>query len=239
MLRVMAIRIVLADDNYLILEGMTAVLEAATEVDVVATAETRDAARREVEEQRPDVLVTDIRMPPTNVDEGITLAAELHETHPTVGVVILSAYADPRYALTLFDSGFEGRAYLLKDRMRSRADLVRAIEAVAQGDSVVDPKVVETLVEARLRQAESPLDELTPREVEVLAQLAEGRSNAAIAERLSLTKHSVEKYINGIFLKLGLTRGADVDAVSPRVKAALLFLSGSDRQQAARSVEPR
>ena len=239
MLRVMAIRIVLADDNYLILEGMTAVLEAATEVDVVATAETRDAALREVEQQRPDVLVTDIRMPPTNVDEGITLAAELHETHPTVGVVILSAYADPRYALMLFDSGFEGRAYLLKDRMRSRADLVRAIEAVAQGDSVVDPKVVETLVEARLRQAESPLDELTPREVEVLAQLAEGRSNAAIAERLSLTKHSVEKYINGIFLKLGLTRGADVDAVSPRVKAALLFLSGSDRQQAARSVEPR
>ena len=143
--------------------------------------------------------------------------------------MILSAYADPRYALMLFDSGFEGRAYLLKDRMRSRADLVRAIEAVAQGDSVVDPKVVETLVEARFRQAESPLDELTPREVEVLAQLAEGRSNAAIAERLSLTKHSVEKYINGIFLKLGLTRGADVDAVSPRVKAALLFLSGSDR----------
>ena len=228
MLRVMAIRVVLADDNYLIIEGMAAVLEAATEVDVVATAGTRDAALREVEEQRPDVLVTDIRMPPTNVDEGITLAAELRDKHPSVGVVILSAYADPRYALTLFDSGFEGRAYLLKDRMRSRADLVSAIEAVARGDSVVDPNVVETLVEAR-RQAESPLDDLTPREVEVLAQLAEGRSNAAIAERLSLTKHSVEKYINGIFLKLGLTHGADVDAVSPRVKAALLFLAGSDR----------
>jgi DNA-binding NarL/FixJ family response regulator len=140
--------------------------------------------------------------------------------------VILSAYAEPLFALRLLESGSARRAYLLKDRMRSRADFAGAIEAVARGDSVVDPKVVETLVDARRRQAASPLRDLTARELEVLAQVAEGRSNAAIADRLYLSKRAVEKHINAIFLKLGLSHGADGNSISPRVKAVLLFLAG-------------
>jgi DNA-binding NarL/FixJ family response regulator len=231
MLPNMPIRVVLADDSLLALEGITAMLAGADGIEVVATAGTRGGARHEIEAHDPDVLVSDIRMPPTNVDEGITLAAELRDERPTLGVVILSAYAEPLFALRLLESGSEGRAYLLKDRMRSRADLVGAIEAVARGDSVVDPKVVETLVDARRRQAESPLRDLTPREVEVLAQLAEGRSNSAIADSLYLTKRAVEKHINAIFLKLGLSHAAGAEAISPRVKAALLFLAGDERSQ--------
>jgi DNA-binding NarL/FixJ family response regulator len=224
----MAIRVVLAEDSYLALQGMEAVLAGADGVDVVATAGTREDTLREVEAHGPDVLVSDIRMPPTNVDEGITLAAQLREERPSMGVVIVSAYVEPRYALRLLDSGSEGRAYLLKDRMHSRSDFVGAIEAVARGDSVIDPKVVETLVDARGRQSQSPLRELTPRELEVLAQLAEGRSNAAIADRLFLTKRAVEKHINAIFLKLGLSHGPDAEAISPRVRAALLFLAADE-----------
>jgi len=140
--------------------------------------------------------------------------------------VILSSYAEPQYALRLFESGSDGRAYLLKDRIGNRAELVDAIEAVARGDSVVDPKVVETLVAARRRQEASPLRDLTPREIEVLAQVAEGRSNAAIAASLYLTKRAVEKHNNAIFVKLGLSYAPDAEAISPRVKAALLFLAG-------------
>jgi DNA-binding NarL/FixJ family response regulator len=218
----MSIRIVLAEDSYLALQGMEAVLAGAEEIDVVATAGTHDSALREVTAHRPDVLVTDIRMPPTKVDEGIALAAQLRDEQPAVGVVIVSAYVEPYYALRLFDSGSEGRAYLLKERMHSRSELVGAIKAVARGDSVVDPKVVEALVEARRRQSRSPLQALTARELEVLAHLAEGSSNAAIAERLYLTKRAVEKHINAIFLKLGL---ADAEDVSKRVKAALMLLA--------------
>jgi DNA-binding NarL/FixJ family response regulator len=223
----MAIRVVLADDSVLALEGLMAILARANGIEVVATAGTRGAARYEVETHEPDVLISDIRMPPTHVDEGIALAAELREDRPGLGVVILSSYAEPQYALRLFESGSEGRAYLLKDRIRNRAELVAAIEAVVRGDSVVDPKVVETLVVARRSQAASPLRELTPREVEVLAQVAEGRSNAAIAESLYLTKRAVEKHNNAIFVKLGLSHAPDAEAISPRVKAALLFLAGN------------
>jgi DNA-binding NarL/FixJ family response regulator len=224
----MAIRVVLADDSLLALEGLTAMLARADGIEVVATAGSRGAARHEIDVHNPDVLVSDIRMPPTNVDEGITLAADMRDERPSLGIVILSAYAEPQFALRLFESGSEGRAYLLKDRMRSRNDLVNAIEAVARGDSVVDPKVVETLVDARRRQAESPLRELTPREIEVLAQIAEGCSNTAIAERLYLTKRAVEKNITWIFLKLGLSQADDAKDISPRVKAALLFLAGDE-----------
>jgi DNA-binding NarL/FixJ family response regulator len=222
----MAIRVVLADDSILALEGMMAMLARADGIEVVATGGTRGAARYAIETHGPDVLVSDIRMPPTHIDEGIALAAELREDRPDMGVVILSSYAEPQYALRLFESGSEGRAYLLKERIRNRAELVGAIEAVARGDSVVDPKVVETLVAARRRQAESPLRDLTPREVEVLAQVAEGHSNAAIAASLYLTKRAVEKHNNAIFIKLGLSHAPDAEAISPRVKAALLFLSG-------------
>jgi DNA-binding NarL/FixJ family response regulator len=160
-------------------------------------------------------------MPPTNADEGLQVAARLRETAPDVGVVVLSQYADPSYALTLLETGSAGRAYLLKERVHDGAEIKAAIESVASGGSVIDPQVVETLVDARLRAERSALAELTPREREVLAEVARGKSNTAIAAALFITKRSVEKYINAIFLKLDLTDEGDV---SKRVKAALLFL---------------
>jgi DNA-binding NarL/FixJ family response regulator len=178
-----------------------------------------------VDEERPDVVVTDIRMPPTETDEGLQVAAALRETHPGVGVVVLSQYAEPRYGLALLEGGSERRAYLLKERIQHRGQLVAAIEAVAQGDSVVDARVVETLIEAQVRAERSPLGELTPRELEILSFVARGHSNQAIADELVLTKRAVEKHINAIFLKLGLTYQEDV---SRRVKAALIYLSEHD-----------
>jgi DNA-binding NarL/FixJ family response regulator len=171
------------------------------------------------------VVVTDIRMPPTNTDEGIRAAAQLRETHPEVGVVVLSQHDDPGYALALLESGSEGRAYLLKERINQGAQLVTAVEEVAHGGSVIDSKVVESLVGARSRMEHSVLAELTTREREVLAEIAQGKSNSAIAESLVLTKRAVEKHINAIFMKLGL---AGADDVSKRVKAALMFLSDTE-----------
>ena len=149
-------------------------------------------------------MLTDIRMPPTHTDEGIRLAAELRETHPRMGVVILSQFSDPIYALALLEHGSDGRAYLLKERVHNRAELMAAIRAVAEGGSMIDPKVVEALVVARGRAQSSPLNELTSRELQVLAEIAQGKSNTAIAESLFLTKRAVEKHINAIFWKLGL-----------------------------------
>jgi DNA-binding NarL/FixJ family response regulator len=171
------------------------------------------------------VVLTDIRMPPTHSDEGIRLAALLREQHPRVGVVVLSNYAEPGFALALLESGSEGRAYLLKERVHSRTQLASAIHSVAAGGSVMDPKIVEPLVTAKSRSARSPLSELTAREREVLSEIAQGKSNAAIAESLVLTKRAVEKHINSIFLKLNLS---DIEDVSKRVKAALLFLAEDD-----------
>jgi DNA-binding NarL/FixJ family response regulator len=166
-------------------------------------------------------------MPPSNRDEGIRLAAELHESHPDVGVVVLSQYSDPAYVLALLESGSERRGYLLKDRIGDRAQLVSAIEQVASGGSVVDPKVLEVLMRAKAHADSSPLGELTPRERQVLAAIAEGRSNAAIAESLVLTKRAVEKHINSIFVKLGLSYAEDAEEVSKRVKAVLIFLAAA------------
>ena len=176
---------------------------------VEASCADKDSLLSEVDAREPDVVVTDVRMPPTSTDEGIEVAARLRETHPRIGVVILSQYSDPSYALRLFDSGSDGRAYLLKDRVHNRAELLDAIEATAAGRSVVDPKVVEILVHAQTRTDRSSISELTPRELEVLAAIAEGKSNTAIAEGLVLTKRAVEKHINAIFLKVGLTHAAD------------------------------
>jgi len=178
-----------------------------------------------VETERPDVIVTDIRMPPTGTDEGIRLATLLREQHPEIGVVVLSHYAEPAYTLALLESGSEGRAYLLKERVHDRAQLVAAIEAVAAGGSVLDSKIVEPLVAAKLRVERSPLAVLTSREREVLAEIAKSKSNAAIADTLVLTKRAVEKHINAIFLKLNL---ADAEDISKRVKATLLFLANTD-----------
>jgi DNA-binding NarL/FixJ family response regulator len=171
------------------------------------------------------VVVTDIRMPPTHSDEGIRLAALLRESHPEVGVVVLSNYAEAGFARALLESGCEGRAYLLKERVHSRTQLVSAIHTVAAGSWVMDPMIVEPLVSARSRSERSPLAELTAREREVLAEIAEGKSNAAIAESLVLSKRAVEKHINSIFLKLNLS---DVEDVSKRVKATLMFLADED-----------
>jgi len=219
------VTIALADDNLIVREGIERILAGRPDVDVVAACGDLPSLLEAVERERPDVVVTDIRMPPTNSDEGIQIAARLRDSHPDVGVVVLSNYSDPSYAIALMESGSSGRAYLLKERVHHRAQLLSAIESVAAGGSVMDPKIVEPLVAARSRSERSPLSELTPREREVLAQIAQGKSNGAIAEELVLTKRAVEKHINSIFLKLNL---AAVEEVSKRVKATLVFLAETD-----------
>jgi DNA-binding NarL/FixJ family response regulator len=216
--------VVLADDSYLVREALVHVLQAADGIEVVAACGDRDTLLAAVDAEAPDVVVTDIRMPPTNTDEGLAVAARLRDTHPQIGVVILSQFAEPRYGLALLEGGSDGRAYLLKERIQYRGQLVAAIESVAHGGSVVDAKVVESLVEARTRAQRSPLNELTPRELEILTLVARGYSNQAIADELVLTKRAVEKHINAIFLKLGLTDATDV---ARRVKAALIYLAES------------
>jgi DNA-binding NarL/FixJ family response regulator len=216
------IRVVIADDSYLMRQALEHVLDDAERIEIVGSCGDRDSLLMTVEDERPDVVVTDIRMPPTDTDEGIVVATRLRGTAPDVGVVILSQFADPRYGLALLESGSDGRAYLLKERLHDRGQLVAALVAVAEGGSVVDPKVVEALIAARVRAEESPLAELTQRELEILSEIAQGKSNQAIADKLVLTKRAVEKHINAIFLKLGLTRAEDV---SRRVKAALIYLA--------------
>src|SRR3954451_16021299 len=216
------IRVVLAEDSLIVRGGIEQLLAASPTVEVVATCGDFDTLREVIERELPDVVLTDIRMPPSQTDEGIRIAHELHEEHPGIGVVVLSQYAEPEYVLALLDAGSDRRGYLLKERVRSRGTLVSAIDSVARGGSVIDPKIVEVLVEERARADRSPLAQLTEREREVLAEIATGKSNSAIAESLVLTKRAVEKHINAIFMKLGL---AATDDVSKRVKAALIFLA--------------
>jgi DNA-binding NarL/FixJ family response regulator len=213
---------VLADDSYLIREAITHVLSTEPGVVLVATCDNGEALLAAVEAEQPDVVLTDIRMPPSGDDEGIAVANRLRVTHPHVGVVVVSQYADPRYGVSLLERGSDGRAYLLKERLHDRAQLVAALTAVAEGGSVIDPKLVESLIAARMHAQDSPLAELTDRELEILTEIAQGKSNQAIADQLVLTKRAVEKHINAIFLKLGLTHDEDV---SRRVKAALIYLS--------------
>jgi DNA-binding NarL/FixJ family response regulator len=218
------IRIVLADDQYLVREGVRRLLETSDEVEVTSVCDDLDSLLAAVDAEPPDVVVTDIRMPPGDADEGIQAAVRLRESHPQVGVVVLSQYATPTYALALLEGGSEGRAYLLKERVRDLDQLVGAIQVVSEGGSVIDPKVVDALVAANARAEGSPLTELTPRERGVLREMAEGKNNAAIAEALVLTERSVEKVIHSIFLKLGLTWE---EAVHKRVKAVVLYLAES------------
>jgi DNA-binding NarL/FixJ family response regulator len=161
-------------------------------------------------------------MPPTGTDEGVRAAAQLRVSHPGLGVVVLSQFVEPGYALELLDGGSARRAYLLKERISDVDQLVRAIREVAAGGSVIDPKVVEALVDARSRRADSPLQHLTPREREVLGEMAQGRNNAAVAAALGLSERAVEKHINSVFSKLGLSEEPDVHR---RVKAVLLYLA--------------
>jgi DNA-binding NarL/FixJ family response regulator len=215
-------RLILADDSYIVREGLQEILAGRPDLEVVATCADLDELLRAVAEHAPDVVVTDIRMPPSNTDEGIRAAAELRTSHPQVGVVVLSQYSHPSYVLALLESGSDGRAYLLKERVHDLGELTSAIEAVAVGGSVIDPKLVEVLVAARTRAARSPLTELTERERSVLAEIAQGKSNVAIAASLKLSKRAVEKHTHAIFMKLGLASSEDV---SKRVKAALMFLA--------------
>jgi DNA-binding NarL/FixJ family response regulator len=214
--------VVIADDNLLVREGVVKLLDHVEGVDVVSTCSTYDELMEAATRDAPDVVITDIRMPPTGTDEGVRAALELRERTPATGVVVLSQYSDPAYALALLERGSEGRAYLLKERVSDPHQLVHAITEVARGGSVIDPVVVESLVRARASRPASPLDRLTPREREVLEQMAQGRNNAGIAQTLHLSERAVEKHINSLFSKLAL--GEEVD-VHRRVKAVLLFLS--------------
>ncbi len=224
LLLAMSIRIVLAEDQYLVREGLRRLLESQDDLEVAAVCDDLDSLLAAVAAHAPDVVVTDVRMPPTHTDEGIRAAARLRETDPDVGVVVLSEYAIPTYVLALLEAGSEGRAYLLKERVSDVTQLVAAISAVAEGGSVMDPKVVEALVAENARTEASPLSQLTPRERDVLREMAGGKNNAAIAESLVLTERSVEKVIHSIFLKLGLTWEP---AVHKRVKAVILYLAES------------
>ena len=222
-----AVRVVIAEDEYLMRTALEEVLSSDGRVTIVASCSDRDSLLAAVDEYEPDVVVTDIRMPPGRTDEGIQVAQALRASHPRVGVVVLSQFDDPTYAVMLLEAGTAGRAYLLKEQVGDPEQLIGAVELVAAGGSVIDAKVVEELVRARSVAARSPLADLTPRERDVLALLAEGKSNAAIAESLVLTKRAVEKHINAIFAKLELDSPEDV---SRRVKAALLFLASGERQ---------
>jgi len=216
------IRVAVAEDSYVIREFLTTTLGSSPEIELVAVCSNGTELETAITTSNPEVVVTDIRMPPSGAEEGIRIAAGLRETQPDIGVVVLSQYAEPAYVVALLDRGSGRRAYLLKERIRNRQELIGAIEAVARGGSVIDPMIVEVLIQARSRAAKSRVAELTPRERELLAEIATGKSNGAIAESLVLTKRAVEKHVNSIFSKLGLP---ETDDVSRRVKATLIFLS--------------
>lgn len=216
------IRVVVGEDNYLVREGVVRLLETCDGVEVAGACGDFDTLLAMVDAQGPDVVVTDIRMPPTGIDEGIRAANELRERHPDVGVVVLSQFVEPGYALALLEHGSGRRAYLLKERVSDVDQLVRAVREVASGGSVIDPRVVEVLVEARSRRRDSALVHLTPREREVLGEMAQGRNNAGVAATLGLSERAVEKHINAVFSKLGLSEEPEVHR---RVKAVLLYLA--------------
>jgi len=216
-----ALRVVFAEDNFLVREGTAALLSTAPDVEVVATVADLPSLLDAVESQKPDVVLTDIRMPPTHSTEGIDAARRIRAGHPGIGVVVLSQFADEEYAYELLKDGASGLGYLLKERVADLDELVRALHEVARGGSILDPRVVEELVLRKERLAHSPLAQLTEREREVLGQMAQGKNNAAIAKSLFLTERAVEKHINSLFHKLGLTEEAEVHR---RVMAVLAFL---------------
>jgi DNA-binding NarL/FixJ family response regulator len=219
------IEVMLADSSLLAREAVASMLRADPGIHVAAVCDDAASLEAELAERHADVVVCDIRMAPTWTDEGIALARTLRATHPWIGVVILSDHAEADYALALLESGAWGRAYLLKDRLHAPDELADAVRAVANGESVIDPKLVELLVAARGGKRPSRLSTLSPREREILAQIATGKGNGAIADQLSLSKRSVEKHVHAIFRKLKLD---EADDVSRRVKAAIIFLGESD-----------
>ena len=218
----MELRVVLAEDNALLRDGMARLIESQPDLALTGLAADFPELIDLIERERPDVVVTDIRMPPTSRDEGIRAANQLRETSPATGVVVLSQYANPEYALALLEQGSRGRAYLLKERVSDVEELLRAIREVARGGAVIDPAVVEMLVSAHTHRPTSDLDRLTPREGAVLAEMATGKNNATIAASLVLSERAVEKHANAIFAKLGLSEEPDLNR---RVKAVLVYLA--------------
>ena len=222
----MSHRVVLAEDNFLLREGLRGMLATVAGVEVVAGCADLPQTLSAIAELAPDVVLTDIRMPPDRRDEGIRVADHCRRVHPRIGVILLSQYAEPGYVRALLGQGTQRRGYLLKERVSDLDELVRAIDTVAGGGSVIDPKVVETLIDPRTLAGDGEVGRLTRRERQVLEGIAQGRTNAAIAEALVLTPHAVEKHINSIFTKLGLSG----DRVNhPRVRAALLYLAEGRR----------
>jgi DNA-binding NarL/FixJ family response regulator len=219
------VRVVFAEDNYLVREGTAALLSASGEIDLVSVASTYDELMTAVDRDRPEAVLTDIRMPPTSTTEGIDAARQIRADHSEIGVVVLSQYAEEEYAYELLKDGAAGLGYLLKERVADLDELVRALNEVARGGSVLDPKVVEALVARKDRVAHSPLAQLTEREREVLGQMAQGKNNPAIAKSLFLTERAVEKHINSLFHKLGLTEETEVHR---RVMAVLAFLRDTE-----------
>ncbi len=219
----MAIRAVVVDDSLIVREGVARLLDFDPAVEVVAACETPAEALAAVESPGADVVLTDIRMPPTHTDEGLQLARLLRERHPQVGVVVLSQHVSPAYAIGLLQDGSAGRGYLLKDRLHDLDTLGAALRTVSEGGCQVDPLVVEALTTGR-GGGNSILDELTPREREILGDIAEGATNQAIADRRVLTRRAVEKHASAIFQKLGLTDDEDGNR---RVKAVLVYLAES------------
>jgi len=220
------LRLVLADDNYLVREGTRSLLEDTGYLDIVATAGDARQLLAAVERTQPDVVITDIRMPPTHTVEGIEAAQRIRHTAPDTGVVVLSQYADGGYALELFKDGTDGLAYLLKERIGDLDELLNAISAVAAGGSAIDPRIVEALVGSRDRARRSPVRFLTARELDVLQQMAQGKSNAGVSEALFISESAVEKHVSSIFLKLGVT---EQPQISRRVAAVLTFLGTDSR----------
>lgn len=218
----MGIRVVVAEDDYLVRQGIERSLATHDDVELIALCGDADGLRELVHDHDPDVVVTDIRMPPTHTDEGIRIALDLAVDRPSTGVVVLSQFDEPEYVLALLEGGSTGRSYLLKERVADAGQLVAAVRAVASGGSIIDPQVVERLVAAR-SGARSPLEWLTPRERDVLAAMARGMSNAGIADDLGIGLRAVEKHISSIFTKLHLS--PDEETVHRRVQAVLTFLS--------------
>ena len=218
----MPIRVVLAEDNALLRQGLTRLIAHSDDLELAGTATDLPSLLELVEAESPDVVVTDIRMPPTGTDEGIAFATRLRAERPEIGVIVLSQHAEASYALALLEGGSGGRGYLLKERVGDVGELTAAIRQVAEGGSVIDPTVIESLVAANRGPKASRLAALTPRELEVLGEMAQGKSNASIAASLVLSERAIEKHTNSIFAKLGLSEEPDINR---RVAAVVLYLS--------------
>jgi DNA-binding NarL/FixJ family response regulator len=216
------LRVALAEDDVLLRAGLHGLLSDLDGVEVVAACGSLPELLDAVDALQPDVVLTDIRMPPTRTDEGIRAANALRTSHPSVGVVALSHYLEPDYALAMFAAGSARRGYLLKDRVDDVGRVERALRAVASGGSFLDDDVVDVLVRSRQRGLDRPIDRLTPRETDILREIATGKSNAAVAESLGVSEHAVEKHTSSIFSKLGLEQDGETHR---RVAAVLLYLA--------------